>query len=60
MLSFYSRLLVGLLAVCLFCLVTSDEPKPAETEEEVNIEEEKLEYAKGSLCGYCDYCKVGV
>ena len=35
-----------------------DETEAAEKEEEVAVDEEKLSYAKGSLCQYCDYCKV--
>lgn len=27
-------------------------------EEHVEVDSEKLEYAKGSVCGYCTYCKV--
>ena len=26
--------------------------------ENVDIDEEKLEYAKGSMCSYCNYCQV--
>ena len=29
-----------------------------EAEEVAEEEIKKAEYAKGSLCGYCDYCKV--
>ena len=30
----------------------------SEPEEVEDIPEEKLEYAKNSVCGYCSYCKV--
>lgn len=35
----------------------SQETKSVNSEGE-NAKEQDLEYAKGSLCGYCDYCKV--
>ena len=31
-----------------------DEPE----QEGKELDKEALEYQKGSLCGYCDYCKV--
>ena len=36
-------------------IVTSEDQTE---EEEVEIDEGKLDYAKGSMCGYCEYCKV--
>ena len=30
-----------------------------EDSKDAGVDPEKLEYAKGSLCRYCDYCKVG-
>lgn len=27
-------------------------------QEQATVDEAKLEYAKGSVCGYCTYCKV--
>lgn len=32
--------------------------KTVKTEDGEEMTKEQLEYAKGSLCGYCDYCKV--
>ena len=46
----------------LFSFVESEgeEAKATEKEEDVKVDEEKLTYAKGSLCGYCDYCEVNI
>ncbi|XP_052106197.1 sarcoplasmic reticulum histidine-rich calcium-binding protein-like [Mytilus californianus] len=38
------------LALIAFCIAGS--PK-----EDVKVDDEKVEYAKGSVCGYCSYCK---
>ena len=48
------------LSLALVCTVASEKEgaKATEEGEEVKVDEEKLSYAKGSLCGYCDYCKV--
>ena len=32
--------------------------KAPETEEVPKVDDKQLEYAKGSLCQYCGYCKV--
>ena len=47
--------LLGLTAVVLVCSAPEEDRERAE---EVDVDDEKLDYAKGSLCGYCDYCKV--
>ena len=49
---FQNLLFFGLFGLALIVAVF------AEVEEKVDVDEEKLDYAKGSLCGYCDYCKV--
>lgn len=36
----------------------ADSETVAEPAKEEKVDEQKLEYAKGSVCGYCDYCKV--
>lgn len=43
------------LLFCLFVIACciADNPK-----EDVKVDDEKVEYAKGSVCGYCSYCKV--
>ena len=38
--------------LCVFCFVHGAE------DHDVKVDEDKLEYAKGSLCRYCDYCRV--
>ncbi|VDH93572.1 Hypothetical predicted protein [Mytilus galloprovincialis] len=42
------------LLFCLFVIACciADSPK-----EDVKVDDEKVEYAKGSVCGYCSYCK---
>jgi len=60
------------LAACVVCLTLAHEgndhddhdhdhdhgdDKHDSPEDEV-VDMESLEYQKGSLCGYCDYCKV--
>ena len=56
------------LAIMLLCIAVSlakkakDEdvaapPAPMESDE-AEVDPEKLDYAKGSVCGYCPYCKV--
>ena len=32
----------------------------SQEEEEIVVDEEKVSYAKGSVCGYCEYCKVRI
>merc|ERR1712062_302570 len=49
--SFLTLSFVGLL---LIASVYGEEDK---TENDVNVDDKKLTYAKGSLCQYCDYCK---
>ena len=49
-----------LLIISLLCYVSSDSAKKDGKEDEVKVEDAKLEYAKGSLCQYCDYCKVNL
>lgn len=42
--------------ICLFTLVFGAE-KDAVEGETAEMDEEKLEYARGSVCRYCEYCK---
>ena len=36
-----------------------EDEKPAKKSSDIpDIDPEELEYHKGSLCGYCEYCKV--
>ena len=46
------------LAILSFSLASQDANVKEMEQEEVSVDSEKLEYAKGSMCGYCDYCKV--
>ena len=55
----YSVLFFCLIAG-LFTLTLAETETPSEEEENEEIDDEKLEYAKGSLCTYCDYCKVSL
>lgn len=48
-------LIFACLAVCLVEETISEELKEKADE---TVDETKLTYAKGSLCRYCDYCKV--
>ncbi|KAK3580372.1 hypothetical protein CHS0354_001487 [Potamilus streckersoni] len=45
------------LMVFLSAVLSSDEPASNADTKEEQIDEGKLEYAKGSVCGYCSYCK---
>ncbi|XP_045170098.1 sarcoplasmic reticulum histidine-rich calcium-binding protein-like [Mercenaria mercenaria] len=45
------------LATLSFSLASKDANTQEMEQEKVEVDSEKLEYAKGSLCGYCDYCK---
>lgn len=49
-----------LLAILSFSLADENANTKEMEQEEVKVDSEKLEYAKGSICGYCDYCKVCV
>ncbi|XP_052769899.1 sarcoplasmic reticulum histidine-rich calcium-binding protein-like [Mya arenaria] len=41
----------------VFCHSAGTEKVKEMDQEEAKVDEEKLEYAKGSLCTYCDHCK---
>lgn len=49
-------------SVCLFAVVlicgVAQAADQVDGAEEVSLSEEQLDYAKGSVCGYCTYCKV--
>jgi len=50
---YLSFVVLTVVCLCLTCLVTAEDqtdPDPVE------VDAEKLDYAKGSLCGYCQYC----
>jgi len=46
------------LALAALCQAANNENTKEMEQEEVKVDGEKLEYAKGSACGYCSYCKV--
>ena len=49
-------LLIFAFLVCLASPALGDEN--AKDQEEVEVDETKVSYARGSVCGYCEYCKV--
>ncbi|KAL3873566.1 hypothetical protein ACJMK2_036664 [Sinanodonta woodiana] len=50
-------LVVLALLVFLNVVLSSEEPSSNVDTKEEKIDDQKLEYAKGSVCGYCSYCK---
>lgn len=44
---------VAMFVICMGFVISDDKT------EDDKVDEETLEYARGSLCGYCTYCKVG-
>lgn len=40
------------LGLCIFMTIAES------SDEKEKVDPEKVEYAKGSVCGYCEYCKV--
>ena len=56
----FTAILLGLLVVsiCYVSAATEEKEETNKEDEDVKPDDEKLKYAKGSLCGYCDYCKV--
>ncbi|XP_029643130.1 sarcoplasmic reticulum histidine-rich calcium-binding protein [Octopus sinensis] len=60
-----SRNLVAgfLFLVCLLNLIKAEadvkeqSSEAKDTAEKVQVDDEKIEYARGSVCGYCEYCK---
>jgi len=40
------------------CHAAKNENVEEMAQREEKVDDTKLEYAKGSLCKYCDYCKV--
>ena len=57
MVSRKSILIYAFFFLYLFTLVYGTE-KDAKEGETADLDEEKLEYARGSVCRYCEYCKV--
>ncbi|XP_013390384.1 sarcoplasmic reticulum histidine-rich calcium-binding protein [Lingula anatina] len=54
-------LIIFILSTFFVVGLAKDDKKEDEAQskeaENVKVDEEKLKYAKGSLCNYCDYCK---
>jgi len=46
--------------IALFVVCTIVVAKPDGATEDVEVDEKAVDYAKGSLCGYCRYCKVSL
>ena len=42
------------------CLVSAADEEVQEEAKVEDVDPEKLDYAKGSLCGYCEYCAVSL
>lgn len=38
--------------------VASEDTESKSDRQNVQVDDKKLDYAKGSICSYCDYCKV--
>ncbi|KAK2156485.1 hypothetical protein LSH36_212g03042 [Paralvinella palmiformis] len=50
--------LTFIISVMLLLVVNAEESAQKEADENlVEVDEEKLDYAKGSVCGYCQYCE---
>ncbi|CAD5113649.1 DgyrCDS2810 [Dimorphilus gyrociliatus] len=49
-----ATLFIGIL---IFSFASSAEDKPESEDSSVEVDQDKLEYTKGSLCNYCKYCK---
>ena len=48
-----------LISLCCFSVYANGEEAQTVEAEEVDAEDlKRAEYTKGSLCSYCDYCKV--
>ncbi len=65
-----NQILYYLAVACVFltvfagcCYAAADAGKSgsdtSDNEDDIQVDEKQVEYAKGSLCGYCEYCKVG-
>ncbi|KAH3854452.1 sarcoplasmic reticulum histidine-rich calcium-binding protein-like [Dreissena polymorpha] len=47
------------LLICVLCFQhcsATEKTENVEEKKEEKVDDKKLEYAKGSLCGYCEYC----
>lgn len=51
----FTTIFIGLLVISF---ASNNEDKPESKDNGVEVDQEKLEYTKGSLCNYCKYCKV--
>ena len=49
---------LSLLALFVVCAIVVAKPDAAT--EDVEVDEKAVDYAKGSLCGYCRYCTVSL
>ena len=49
---------LSLIALFFVCAIVVAKPDGAT--EDVEVDEKAVDYAKGSLCGYCRYCSVSV
>ena len=47
--------LLVVFAAVVYATDATDEPA-----EEIQVDEKAIDYAKGSLCGYCRYCTVSI
>lgn len=56
--AYYIFFVLAILACVTVFVSAVTENADTKADEEVKVDEEKLTYAKGSACKYCEYCKV--
>ena len=52
-------LITYIISTVLVFAANAEKNNKKDENEVVDVDEEKLHYAKGSVCGYCQYCEVG-
>lgn len=54
------RIQIGQLLFLGLCILMTIASATESSDEKEKADPEKVEYAKGSVCGYCEYCKVPI
>lgn len=54
------RMQIGQLLFLGLCILMTIASATESSDEKEKADPEKVEYAKGSVCGYCEYCKVPI
>lgn len=54
------RMQTGQLLFLGLCILMTIASATESSDEKEKADPEKVEYAKGSVCGYCEYCKVPI